>query len=362
MIVSDPKTADAILRAPDQFQKTFKLLQLLGKSRFGTNGDEWQARRELTHRNYLKAGMAQNREKVAAVYRRRLADCESTEPAAISRALLAASTEIFHDAFGCTVAIEPMLDFFDRARVMLKQLQYFSMMPPDPSELEALERDARSILRQYVVETERSPTLSAVLESWQSQTRIDDFNAADEFMMNFFAATESSSSTLSTAINRLGVHQAAQERLAAEVTAGENFAQLECFINETLRCYPPIPFVVRQVASETKIEGLPLKPGNVIIISIIGIHRHSGYWKDPELFDPARVEFVEDTYDRRAFIPFGKGLRTCGGTRLARLELAEGLKAFIRQFVVTHESDELSFEYSLAMRPKSWEGMQISRR
>ena len=73
------------------------------------------------------------------MYRRRLAACESNEPAAITRALLAASTEIFHDALGCAVAVHSILNFFDRARDLLKQLQYYSLARPSPSEQARLE-------------------------------------------------------------------------------------------------------------------------------------------------------------------------------------------------------------------------------
>ena len=45
-IISDPITVDKILRAPQQFPKTFQFLEALGKSRFSTNGAEWTWRRD----------------------------------------------------------------------------------------------------------------------------------------------------------------------------------------------------------------------------------------------------------------------------------------------------------------------------
>ena len=125
-IVSDPITVDKILRAPDQFPKTFQFLEALGKSRFSTNGAEWTWRRDLSQSHYLRAAHSQNRQTVAEVYRRRLAECESNEPTAVTRALLAASTEIFHHALGCTVAVHSVLNFFDRARDLLNS---FSITP-----------------------------------------------------------------------------------------------------------------------------------------------------------------------------------------------------------------------------------------
>jgi cytochrome P450 len=361
-IISDPITVDKILRAPEQFPKTFQFLEALGKSRFSTNGAEWTWRRDLTQSFYLRAASSQNRQKVAEVYRRRLAACESNEPAAITRALLAASTEIFHDALGCTVAVHSILNFFDRARDLLKQLQYYSLARPSPSERARLEGESDTLLKDYMAEIGNSSTFQSLASKFQDQAKADNFVAAEELMMNFFAAVESTTATLSTAIDRLGVYRDVQDRLAAEVTANQAFPQLECFINEILRYYPSIPFIVRQVASDAEIEGLQLKAGSIIIISIIGVHHHPEYWKNPDRFDCARPEFVEDRYDRRAFIPFSSGIRTCGGAKLARLELSEGLKAFIQNFIVKRQGEEISFDYTMAMRPKSWDRVDIARR
>ena len=361
-IISDPITVDKILRAPQQFPKTFQFLEALGKSRFSTNGAEWTWRRDLTQSYYLRAAGSQNRQKVAEVYRRRLAACESNEPAAITRALLAASTEIFHDALGCAVAVHSILNFFDRARDLLKQLQYYSLARPSPSEQARLEGECESLLKDYTAEIRNSPTFHSLANKFQDQAKAENFVAAQELMMNFFAAVESTTATLGTAIDRLGVYPDVQDRLATEVTDTQTFPQLECFINEILRYYPSIPFIVRQVASDAEIEGLQLKAGSIIIISIIGVHHHPEYWTNPDRFDCARPEFVEDSYDRRAFIPFSSGIRSCGGAKLARLELSEGLKAFIQRFIVKRQGEEISFDYTMAMRPKSWDRVNIARR
>lgn len=52
----------------------------------------------------------------------------------------------------------------------------------------------------------------------------------------------------------------------------------------------------------------------------------------------------------------------CGGATLARLELAEGLAAFIRAFDVERLSDEITFDYGLALRAASWDQVTIARR
>jgi cytochrome P450 len=137
---------------------------------------------------------------------------------------------------------------------------------------------------------------------------------------------------------------------------------LDCFINEVLRCYPAVPFMARGVATDTEIEGLQLKAGSVVIIATVAVHRHPEYWANPDRFDCARAEFLENTYDRRAFIPFSMGARACGGAKLARLELSEGLKAFLRRFTVERQDEKLDFDYTVVLRPTSWDQLTIRRR
>lgn len=363
-IISDPATVEAVLRAPDQFPKTVNLIEAAGRNRFGANGAEWELRRDLTQRYFLHAGAAANRAKIAEVYERRFSACENTEPSTIRRALLASSTEIFHHAFGCSVPIEPMLEFFDRARAVFKRLQYFSLVPANAAERAALVRDAQALAKLYQLETERSASLTALMETFRSRigAKLDNFSPTGEFMMSFFAAIETTTATLSTAIDRLGVYTAAQKNLHAEVLADETFPRLECFVNEVLRFYPPVPLLTRLVASDTRLEELELKAGSVITVSIVGVHHHPAYWKDPDIFDCERPEFAQNSYDRRAFIPYASGIRSCGGARLAQLELIEGLKAFIRHFIVSRAGDSLSFDYAVVMRPKSLNCLKITSR
>jgi cytochrome P450 len=61
-------------------------------------------------------------------------------------------------------------------------------------------------------------------------------------------------------------------------------------------------------------------------------------------------------------IPFLSGPRMCGGAKLARMELTEGLKAFLRRFKVERQGTEITFDYGLALRPNSWQRVQISKR
>jgi cytochrome P450 len=137
---------------------------------------------------------------------------------------------------------------------------------------------------------------------------------------------------------------------------------LDCFINETMRYFPAIPFVIRQTSSAATVGGVELPPASLVLLSVGGLHHHREYWNEPHVLNTARPEFLQNSYDRRAFVPFLTGARMCGGARLARLEITEGLKAFLRLYEVRGGTQEFRFDYGLAMRPNSWAEIEITRR
>jgi cytochrome P450 len=361
--ISDPLVVDAILRTPDAFRKNFSLISALGASRFSANGEEWRWRRDLTQATFARAGTSRNRAAVAAAYDQEFAACQPLSPLTIQRALLAASTKIFFQAFNCAVATDRMLVFFDRGRQLLKQLQYHSWVAPTTSQSSALRLQTEDLLKTYDDEMSRSPgILELMMELQDRGGKIDRFVALDEFLMNFFAGVETTAATLSFAIDRLGIDVRVQNRLLNEIEANGDLPYLDCYINETMRYFPAIPFVIRQAACDAAIGDVKFNAGDLVLLSIVGVHHNPSHWKDPQVFDCSRVEFMQSTYDRRAFIPFLAGPRICGGAKLARMELVEGLKAFIRRFRVERKGDAINFDYGLALRPNSWNLVAISER
>lgn len=113
---------------------------------------------------------------------------------------------------------------------------------------------------------------------------------------------------------------------------------LEACIKETLRLYPSVPLIARQVVEDIKISELlkstisdlyqvpfleehilPAGTGVVLIPSMV--HRDPNYWDDPEVFRPER--FIEGELKHPyAYIPFSAGSRNCIGKYLKFLLLS----------------------------------------
>ncbi|NXL96194.1 CP4B1 protein, partial [Alectura lathami] len=94
-------------------------------------------------------------------------------------------------------------------------------------------------------------------------------------------------------------------------------------IKESLRLFPPVPAVSRQLSEPvTFFDGRSLPEGTQIGVSIFAIHRNRDVWEDPEVYDPLRFS-PENSAQRHshAFLPFSAGSRNCIGQQFAMNEM-----------------------------------------
>ncbi|XP_063241763.1 cytochrome P450 4g1-like [Bacillus rossius redtenbacheri] len=173
----------------------------------------------------------------------------------------------------------------------------------------------------------------------------------DQALLIVAAATDTSGYTVAHTLMLLALHQDVQDKVVKEqedifgkdinrpVTANDlkRMVFLEQVINESLRLYSTVPFIVRLVDSEIRINGYTLPSGTNVVIPIFLVHRDPTYYPDPHVFDPERFN-KENSASRPvcSFIPFASGRRMCLGRSYAYMAMKTMLSVILRRFNI-HE-------------------------
>ncbi|XP_034245161.1 probable cytochrome P450 4ac1 [Thrips palmi] len=185
-------------------------------------------------------------------------------------------------------------------------------------------------------------TLTDILADLHDKGEILEDDVVDDLKTFFGANVETTVATVSWALKLLSMHPEVQERLFAEVTAvlGDRdvtvedlpkMKYLDCVIKETMRMFPPLPFVGRQCVRETALCGHVLPANSSVMLNILAVHWDPRHWPEPHVFEPGR--FLPEHSrgrPRGAHIPFSVGSRNCIGGKYAMMVVATLLAATVR--------------------------------
>ncbi|KAL9914016.1 putative cytochrome P450 6u1 isoform 1-T5 [Glossina fuscipes fuscipes] len=110
---------------------------------------------------------------------------------------------------------------------------------------------------------------------------------------------------------------------------------LKQLLNETLRKYPPYPFLLRLTTKDYDLPNtvFALKRGNHVIIPVAAIHNDPDYYENPYQFDPEHFHSSKvKTRPVCAFLPFGLGSRSCIAQHFAMQQLLVGLMTLLNMY------------------------------
>jgi cytochrome P450 len=159
----------------------------------------------------------------------------------------------------------------------------------------------------------------------------------------FMAGHETTANTLAWAWYLLSQAPAVESRLHAEldgVLQGrpptladvERLPYCRAVIEETLRLYPPVPFLAREAAGPEVLRRRAVTPGSLIIVSPWLLHRHRKHWRDPDAFIPERFLPGQPTPDKFVYLPFSVGPRICAGLAFGLTEAILCLASLAQRF------------------------------
>jgi cytochrome P450 family 4 len=131
---------------------------------------------------------------------------------------------------------------------------------------------------------------------------------------------------------------------------------LDRIIKESLRLYPPVPFISRKFSEDFVHDGIVHRKDSVCNIFIYNLHRDPTVFPDPEKFDPDRF-LPENSGGRNnfAFVAFSAGARNCIGQKFALLELKVVLTKVVSKFKIlpVTSREEIVLIADLILRSKN---------
>ncbi|XP_050351593.1 cytochrome P450 4C1-like [Nymphalis io] len=195
---------------------------------------------------------------------------------------------------------------------------------------------------------------------------IDDAGIQEEVDTFMFEGYDTTATGLNYCLVLLANEQEAQDKVVAELNGifGDDnrlatiddlnkMRYLECCIKESLRLYPPVPFISRKVPVDTVLSGYKIPAGTYCHIHIYHLHRDEHLFKNALKFDPDRF-LPANSVGRHnyAYLPFSAGPRNCIGQKLAMIELKSALSAVLRNFklIPVTKPTDLRFAADLVLR------------
>jgi cytochrome P450 len=223
---------------------------------------------------------------------------------------------------------------------------------------------------------EKDDLLSMLMKARDEQTGagMDDRQLRDQVMTLLLAGYETTASALTWNWFLLSQHPQESQRLHNEVVdaLGERLPDSSDLplleyahrvFDETLRLYPPAWILGRKTLSDDEIGGYAIPAGSVIAISPYTVHRHPGFWEEPDTFDPDRFTPQRSAGRHKfAYIPFGAGPRQCIGNNFAMLEAQLIIAMVARRFRLHLEPDQsIQPEAIFVLRPRGEIRMRLEK-
>ncbi|MFK8014346.1 MAG: cytochrome P450 [Gammaproteobacteria bacterium] len=370
LLINKPDVCRTILTDPTGIYPKNDLMvgalaPLVGDSIFVSSGDLWRRQRDMVDPafSHMRINTA-FASMTAAVddYEARL-DREGGDPRSLDLAMSELTADVIcRTVFSTQLASSTAREVFDAftiferevAQVELRRLIFepaFTPVPQPAPVLEACERIRRhlgELVDQHGsgASCPHEDIARAVMEARDQNTGapFSRKELIDQLGVFFLAGHETTASVLTWAFFILSTQPPILERIRAEVaeTVGDAPIEFEHIkrlsftrnvFRETLRLYPPITFIPRLAAQDTKIGRYKVKRGAMIMISPWTIHRHHDLWIKPHAFDPDR--FSKERQGELvpgAYLPFGVGPRVCVGKAFATIEATLILARLARRY------------------------------
>lgn len=188
----------------------------------------------------------------------------------------------------------------------------------------------------------------------------------DLLMTFLLAGHETSSLAITWTLYLLAKHPQVQDKCRQEVISFfrdhpngvdwddvKKLLFLNAVVHESLRLYPPIPWLNRLSLNADEIAGYYVPPNTDHVLLICEMHRNPKYWSNPDNFVPDRFLEPHDSIPWDAFMPFGDGVHKCIGYQLALTEINYFMAVLLKNFEFSIDPEVSYREFVIiTMQPK----------
>lgn len=198
-----------------------------------------------------------------------------------------------------------------------------------------------------------------MIETAHNGADLSDEEIKEEVDTIMFEGHDTTAAGSSFVLCLLGIHQDIQAKVYEEIKSifGDSdraptfndtieMKYLERVILETLRLYPPVPIIAREVKEDVKLasRNFTIPANTTVVIGTLKIHRCKEIYPNPTKFDPDNF-LPERTQNRHyySFIPFSAGPRSCVGRKYAMLKLKVLISTILRSYRMKSNLTEKDF-------------------
>ncbi|MCY0909782.1 MAG: cytochrome P450 [Sulfobacillus thermotolerans] len=196
-------------------------------------------------------------------------------------------------------------------------------------------------LQPWMAEFLQGPRKSLVAERLHQALPDDPDAVLQTALTLIMAGHETTGHALFWTLLLLAANPAVQARLQQEVddqlrgqcpqiSSLDRLPYLKAVILESLRLFPPVWLLSRSNPHPLTLEGETFAPRTFFLVSPYVTHHLSSEFPNPDDFDPERwLQGDQEAY-ALAFLPFGKGPRSCIGRDFALLEMQLVIASFVQ--------------------------------
>ncbi|XP_018357347.1 PREDICTED: probable cytochrome P450 12a5, mitochondrial isoform X2 [Trachymyrmex cornetzi] len=130
---------------------------------------------------------------------------------------------------------------------------------------------------------------------------------------------------------------------------------LKACIKESLRLRPAFPYLTRLLPSEISLHGYIIPKGTFVIMANQITSQREEHFEDPKKYQPERWlnqdEHAHNDYQEYSCLPFGYGIRSCLGRKMAETQMMLLTAKVVQEFTIEYDYAEIRSKFLMINVP-----------